>query len=59
MDRRAATKARPLARTPIRDTPKPHVSCVSIWHIYVTYGSTRSDGPERRPLKGARFKKNN
>ena len=24
-DRHAATKARPLERTPIRDTPKPHV----------------------------------
>ena len=28
--------------------------CVNIWHICVTVCAKRSDGPERRPLEGAR-----
>ena len=31
----------------------PTAGCVNIWHIFVTGGTKRSDGPERRPLEGA------
>ena len=30
--------------------------CVNIWHICVTVCAKRSDGPERRPLEGARMR---
>ena len=29
---------------------------VNIWEIFVTRGAKRSDGPERRPLEGARMR---
>ena len=36
-----------------RDSP---AGCVNLWDICVTGGAERSDGPERRPLEGARMR---